>query len=426
MPSIQSRIPRPMSVFLVYFVKTAQRAPHSGGTLLAFAAFIYSRFDSSNVRRFLRRVRFSQSSPFSCAVCCAICACLTSCAHAPRAPPPPSVAPADARAMIEHSVPRTAADRAGWVADMYGAFAVLGIEPTHENICAVTAVIEQESGFRVDPVVPGLPAIAWREIDNRAERAGVPRLVVHTALQLKSPTGRTYSERIDSARTERDLSRIFEDFIGAIPLGRTLFSERNPVRTRGPMQVNIAFAEQYAASKPYPYPVKTTIADEVFTRRGSVYFGTAHLLAYAAPYSGYLYRFADFNAGQYASRNAAFQSALGRASGIPVIADGALLPHDAGTKGPGSTELAVRALRPRLNLADSTIHDALAKGRAADFDQTELYQRVFALAEQAEKRHLPRALIPRIELHGPKITRKLTTEWYARRVDQRFKRCLEQ
>jgi len=29
----------------------------------------------------------------------------------------------------------------------------------------------------------------------------------------------------------------------AVPLGRTLFAESNPIRTRGPMQVNVAFAE---------------------------------------------------------------------------------------------------------------------------------------------------------------------------------------
>jgi Protein of unknown function (DUF1615) len=302
----------------------------------------------------------------------------------------------------------------------------LGIEPTHESICAVVAVIEQESGFHVDPVIPGLPAIAWREIDSRAERAGVPRLIVHTALQLASPTGRSYSDRIDSARTEKDLSDIFEDFIGAVPLGRTLFAERNPIRTRGPMQVNIAFAEQYAAAKPYPYPVKLSIADEVFTRRGSLYFGTAHLLAYPATYDAYLYRFADFNAGQYASRNAAFQRAVSSASGIVVAPDGALLPHDSEVKGPGSTELAVRALSKRLNMGDSAIHNALEQGKTADFDRTQLYQRVFALADRAEGQRLPRALVPRIRLHGPKIARSLTTEWYARRVDQRFKRCLSQ
>ena len=387
----------------------------------AFDSFSHSRIESSVVGRFLR----GPPSCFAVALCTSgIAALIASCASGPPSATPPA-SPVEVHALIEKSVPRTASDRGGWAADMYAAFGVLGIEPTHENICAVVAVTEQESGFQVDPVIPGLPAIAWREIDSRAEHAGVPRIVVRTALQLTSATGRSYGDRIDAARTEKDLSDIYEDFIGAMPLGRTLFAERNPIRTRGPMQVNVAFAEEYAAAKPYPYPVKASIADEVFTRRGSLYFGTAHLLAYAAPYDAYLYRFADFNAGRYASRNAAFQSAVGTASGIPVTPDGALLPHDAGATGAGSTEPAVRALGKRLKMGDGAIHNALEQGKTVDFERTQLYQRVFALAEQAAGHSLPRALVPRIQLHGPKIARRLTTEWYARRVDQRFKRCLE-
>jgi hypothetical protein len=53
-----------------------------------------------------------------------------------------------------------------------------------------------------------------------------------------------------------------------------------------------------------------------------------------------------------------------------------------------------------------------------------LYQRVFVLAEQRAGHSLPRALVPRIKLGGPKIKRSLTTDWYAHRVDERFKRCL--
>ena len=391
--------------------------------MLAFPVIIHSRLHALDVRRFLRRPRTGIRIEPAIA---AMTALVASCASGPPASAPPTASPVEVRAMIERSLPRTASDRSGWAGDMYAAFTVLGIDPTRENVCAVTAVIEQESGFRVDPVIPGLPAIAWREIDSRAARAGVPRLIVHAALQLKSPTGRSYSDRIDGARTEKDLSDIYEDFIGAVPLGPTLFAERNPIRTRGPMQVNVAFAEQYAAARPYPYPVTSSIADEVFTRRGSLYFGTAHLLAYQAPYDAYLYRFADFNAGQYASRNAAFQRAVSAASGIPVVPDGALLPHGGDVKAPGSTELAVRALGKRLNMGDSAIHGALEQSKGADFEQTQLYRGVFALAERAEGQPLPRASLPRIQLHGPKIARSLTTEWYARRVDQRFKRCRDQ
>jgi hypothetical protein len=337
-------------------------------------------------------------------------------------PPPPK--PIDAHDFIEQSLPKGVSDRDGWVADIYDGFSSLGIEPSREHVCAVVAVIEQESSFRVDPVVPGLGRIAWREIDRRAEHAGIPRVVVHEVLELKSPTGQSYSDRIDAARTEKQLSDIFEDFTGSLPLGRTLFASWNPIRTRGPMQVSVAFAEKFAATRAYPYPVKISVADEAFTRRGSLYFGIAHLLAYPAPYDRYLYRFADYNAGQYSSRNAAFQVALGIASGIALVPDGALLPRDAGPDNPGATELAARALGSRFDLSDSTIHGALEQARTEGFENSPLYKRVFSLARATTGRASPPARVPRIQLQGPKIVSNLTTDWYAHRVDDRFSRCL--
>jgi Protein of unknown function (DUF1615) len=335
-----------------------------------------------------------------------------------------SVSPQDARALIDRALPANLSDRAGWTGDIYEGFAALTVAPTRENVCAVVAVIAQESGFHVDPIVPNLGPISKQEIDARAGRAHVPLLIVHGVLDLKSPNGRTYGERIDKAKTERELSDIFEDFIAAVPLGRTLFDDRNPIRTRGPMQVNIAFAEQFSAATPYPFPVNRSVADEVFTRRGSIYFGIAHLLDYRAPYDDYLYRFADFNAGQFASRNAAFQSALVIASGKKVLADGALLPHAGSAADPGATELAARALSSQLNLSDAAIHGALGEGRTKAFEVTPLYLRVFALAEKKRGHALPRAVLPQIKLAGPKIKRDLSTAWYAHRVDDRFKRCL--
>lgn len=341
---------------------------------------------------------------------------------ASREPAPP-LRPAEARALIAQLLHAQTSDRAGWASDIYAAFATLDLAPTPHNICAVVGVTEQESGFRTDPAVPGLAAIAWRQIEQRAQRAGVPMLVVRGALQLPSPNGKSYGERIDNAKTERELSDIFDDFIGMVPMGQRLFSSWNPVRTGGPMQVSIEFAERHAQSRPYPYPVDGSIRHEVFTRRGGMYFGIAHLLDYPANYEEPLYRFADFNAGQYASRNAALQNAVSVASGVPLVLDGDLVRHDGG-KQPGSTESAARVLAERLGMSFSAIRRDLEQGDGAALERTTLYQRVFAMADKTEGRPLPRALPPEIELRSPKITRKLTTAWFANRVNERYRRCL--
>ena len=67
----------------------------------------------------------------------------------------------------------------------------------------------------------------------------------------------------------------------------------------------------------------------------------------------------------------------------------------------------------------------LEKGDEMGLEKTPLYQRVFAYAEELDSRKLPRALVPRIKLKSPKITRKLTTQWFATRVDERHGRCVE-
>ncbi len=339
-------------------------------------------------------------------------------------PKPPT--PAEVRAQIVRLLPVTTADRKGWATDIYAAFAALQIEPSMQNLCSVLAVTEQESTFTADPAVPGLAKIARTEIDRRAARLHVPALVVHGALQIESPNGKTWDERIAAVRTEKELNTIFEELIDAVPMGRRLFASANPVRTGGPMQVSIAFAEQHVRAQPYPYPIDGSIRREVFTRHGGMYFGIAHLLGYPAPYDQPLYRFADFNAGWYASRNAAFQQAVTIASGIPLTLDGDLIRYEADSDGSevGTTEVAVRSLARHLDMSDAQIHRALKQADSHKFERSALYEKVFALAEQMERRPLPRAVMPRITLASPKITRKLTTQWFATRVDKRYRSCL--
>jgi hypothetical protein len=366
---------------------------------------------------------YRRAKAISLAMLCA--AVLAGCPSDHRVEAPIVLSPAQARALIARLLPPNTDDRSGWATDIYAAFAALKIEPTPENICAVVAVTEQESSFRTDPPVPRLAAIAWRQIDKQGRRVGVPRLVVRAALHVPSSNGKSYSQRIDAVKTERQLSEIFEDFIGRVPMGKRFFAERNPVRTGGPMQVGIAFAEAHAAAKTYPYPVPGTIRHEVFTRRGGMYFGIAHLLDYPTSYDKPLYRFADFNAGHYASRNAAFQNAVSIVSGIPLDLDGDLVRYEQnGQSEPGRTESATRILAKRLEMSAAAIHRDLQRGATQAFERTVLYERVFSLADKLHRGPVPRALVPRIRLQSPKFTRKLTTEWFANRVNEHRKQCL--
>jgi hypothetical protein len=328
------------------------------------------------------------------------------------------------RAEIVKLLPGSVSNRTSWAVDIFAAFESLDVMPTKENICAVIAVTQQESTFQVDPVVPGLPAIARREITARAARYRIPKQVVQVALQLPSPNGKSYSERLGNATTEKALSDIFEDFIGSVPLGRKLFADWNPVRTGGPMQVSIAFAERQAAAKRYPYPVADNIRNEVFTRRGGMYFGIAHLLDYPALYDDMLFRFADFNAGHYASRNAAFQSALNSLSKTKLALDGDLLRYGSHASEPSDTELAARKLGDRIELSDAQIRKDLELEKEDAFQRTRLYKRVFELADKAKGQPLPSGVVPHIRLQSAKITRNLTTDWFAQRVDQRYQKCL--
>ena len=332
--------------------------------------------------------------------------------------------PEEVRAELVRLLPAKLADRKGWAADIQVAFFALKVEPSKSNLCAALAVTEQESGYVADPVVPGLAKIAREEIIRRAGSHGVPAFAVRAAMQLDSPNGKTYDQRLAAVRTERELSEIYEDLIASIPLGRRLLASANPVHTGGPMQVSIGFAQNYARRHDYPWGEVASVRHEVFTRRGGMYFGIAHLLGYPADYPEPLYRFADFNAGFHASRNAAFQKAVSIASGIPLTLDGDLLDYGSGRGKIGATEAAVRSLATRLELSDAQIRRALKKGNSAKFGSTTLYERIYELAEAQERRPLPRAVMPRIKLESPKITRKLTTEWFATRVDQRYRRCL--
>ena len=113
---------------------------------------------------------------------------------------------------------------------------------------------------------------------------------------------------------------------------------------------------------------------------------------------------------------------MSQVSGIQLALDGDVtIP---GSYAVGSTERAVRVLGKQLGLSDNQIRQQLLKGERLEFEQTEVYRKVFALADRQQAKPLPRAVLPGITLQRPKITRNLTTAWFAQRVDERRQRCM--
>jgi hypothetical protein len=340
--------------------------------------------------------------------------------------PPAVPSEAETRGRVMRFLPSAISDRAGWATDLLGAFNALRIPATPENLCAAIAVIEQESSFQADPVVPGLPRIVWAEIEKRRQKYLIPKLLLDAAMEKASPDGRSYQARVNALRTEGEMNVLFQDMTSELPYGKTLLAGYNPVHTGGPMQVSVDFAEGHARQKAYPYASRGSIRDEVFTRRGSLYFGVAILLDYPAPYSAPLYRFADFNAGRYSSRNAAFQAAVTKLSKKKLDLDGDLLRYEEGEPAsePSATLAALILLAPRLGMDHKAIRRDLLLEKTVAFGDSPVYRKVFALADAAAKATLAREILPNILLNSPKITRHLTTEWFAKKVDGRYRDCL--
>jgi hypothetical protein len=187
--------------------------------------------------------------------------------------------------------------------------------------------------------VPNLGRIAREEIDRRAARLHIPKLLVDGALKTRlgqrPELPAAFAGSAQREAVERTVRR------GHCPraVGQDLLGGLNPVHTGGPMQVSIDFAEKHARIIP------TAMAAR-FARKCSV--GAAACTSVLPTcwatrnYERQLYRFADFNAGWYASRNAAFQAALSKVTGADLALDGDLIAP--GSIMPGSTEQAARKL----------------------------------------------------------------------------------
>ena len=331
-------------------------------------------------------------------------------------------------------------DPRGWAIDLLDVLRAHNLGQTRENICSSIAIIDQESNFIADPVVAGLGALAEKTLRAKADRVPIIGRMALQFLETTPSPKDSYMERIRSANTERDLDmtyrRMVEDASNKASLSlvvqsgllNQLIEDRNDINTIGSMQVSVKFALDHAKQGRWlPMSLKDVYAvrDELYTRRGGMYYGVLQLLGYKTGYKRKIYRFADYNAGRFAARNAAFQNIVSTLSKVKLAKDGDLLLYDKNQEALKAVSKSEKALRiiianRQLNIDDKQLRVDLLKEKDAEFAATRIYGAVRNLAKQP----LNFAEIPTIELNSPKIKHHMTTKNFAESVERRYQRCI--
>lgn len=344
---------------------------------------------------------------------------------------------------IAELIPARYRERPAWGEAIANALAANSVPADKSSACAVIAVIAQESGFEADPVVPGMAKIATARIDRYKDRLGpMGEPLFQRLLAGRAPDdARSFQQRLATVRTERDVDLLFRDILAyyevnhpvlftAANLGGKLadvdsLADLNPITTAGSMQVSVRFAEEWARARKGETTTSAAVREALYTRAGGVYYGTARLLAYPVRYDDIIYRFADYNAGVYASRNCAVQSQLTQLTGRKLVLDGDLLSYEKdGTAKDDETESmrAVQAFAQRFAPGLSSrqlLHD-LRKEKTLELEDTATYRALKAAVAPPA----PYACLPQVAISSPKFARTLSTAWFARAVQRRYDSCL--
>ncbi len=339
---------------------------------------------------------------------------------------------------ITKLVRKDVGDKAPWASAVRAGLLAARQVPDEHHVCQVLAIIEQESGYAADPEVPGLAKIAMQELEAEAkDKLGFLGPAAVGMLLDVTPEGeqQSFRQRMQKVRTERDLDRLFRDMQAyhaakaprvakALDILAPRLRERlNPISTAGSMQVSVSFALENAADAS-----AEEVREALYTIDGGVRFGTLRLFAHEASYDAPVYRFADYNAGLYASRNAAFQKMLRDLVGGDLTPDGDLLIWNDRGRPADQDGQSMRALlswraSAAPELQETQLRRDVKQEKTLDFEETETWRRVresWAVKKAAEP---PYAALPEVSLDSPKLRKDRTTKWFAESVDRRYKDC---
>lgn len=356
------------------------------------------------------------------------------------APPPAPRVSIDATA---RAIPSTVKDRRGWAEDVIAALDAIGKTPARQPVCAVLALIEQESDFDANPTVPNLARIVDAKLDELGRKLGpFGRPALDRVLQAKAPGySESFAQRLKKVKTEKDVDVVFRDLVAyyratyprtvaTAEVATAIFGrdvdDWNPITTAGSMQVSVRFAAELGRQRGL---TREQVRDVLYTRPGGVAFGTARLFAYEAGYERLLYRFADYNAGMYASRNAALQEQLATLVGRPLTPDGDFLAYDQSgavldvdTKSLAALLAFRKTFAPEI--AERTVRRDVQKEKILDFESTQTYRAIKRVFQSRQGEAPAYARLPAVTLKSPKLSQARTTAWFAQSVERRWRACL--
>ena len=351
---------------------------------------------------------------------------------------------------IKRVIPTRVNGRESWANDIDDIMEKLGIPKTKENVCSIVAVVDQESNFVADPVVPGLGAKAVKEVNTRLNEKFEEKLgttiggqvagYFEEVLKNQPSPDNNYMSQMRKVRTERDLDLLYRqifDFMashyhvsaltGAAKLvGQDIGEKMNPITTLGSMQVLITYAQDHKRSRMNTNELR----DDLYTQYGGLYYGIHRLMMYPADYNKSIYRFADYNSGMYSSRNAAFQSMLNDLTPKELDLDGDLLLYNKdgsprAVLSQSEKELISVFAQNNVLVTPRQIRSDLKKEKEKSFEDTQTYIAVKKLYKTKTGKEPIYAIMPQVIISGPKLSRDYNTNWFASRVNGRYETCMQ-
>jgi len=330
-------------------------------------------------------------------------------------------------------------DKRGWAADARLALSSARQPVNPHSVCQVLAIVEQESGYEADPAVPGLGKVVKGELDAMFDKLGPAAGPVRSALLGHVGPGatQTFEARLGRVRTEQDADQLYREIVdfhrAAHPgmaramdiLAPDLVERFNPITTSGSMQVSVAWAIE-AGDRDELSP--TQVRDLLYTRVGGLKYGTARLFAHDAPYDSPKYRFADYNAGLYASRNAALQEQLSGLTGRKLALDGDFMLYDSDgdfRRKTSNTLAALLVFRSTYapELSERQVRRDARLEKTADFDDTATVRALRAAVSDRSDKAATYARLPDVALESPKMKSGRSTRWFADNVQRRYDQC---